>query len=157
MVGVNEYYTSKKCPVCQDFVAQVEIRRLYCPKCKSYMHRDIMAGHNICNAVRGHLLEQTRPLYLQPIDQDGKYPWMESTSSSSSSSSGGGSGGNGTGNGAGNDNSSSTGHGKGRANSRKRPAPSDDSTPHSNKRVASSDKSHPSGPKRKAAMVKSRL
>ncbi|KAI8351750.1 hypothetical protein B0O80DRAFT_500105 [Mortierella sp. GBAus27b] len=77
VVGVNEYYTSKKCPTCQNFVGQVEIRRLYCSNCQKYMHRDVMAGHNICNVVQGHLLEQQRPLYLQPIDKNGFYPWME--------------------------------------------------------------------------------
>ncbi|KAF9410370.1 hypothetical protein BGZ76_005528 [Entomortierella beljakovae] len=34
-----------------------------------------MAGHNICNIVRGHLLEQQRPEYLQPVDENGNYPW----------------------------------------------------------------------------------
>ncbi|KAG9322616.1 hypothetical protein KVV02_002319 [Mortierella alpina] len=76
VVGVNEYYTSKKCPKCEEFVGQVEIRRLFCSKCKSFMHRDIMAGHNICNAIRGHLREQQRPEYLQPVDKDGRLPWM---------------------------------------------------------------------------------
>ncbi|KAG0197548.1 hypothetical protein BGX33_000520, partial [Mortierella sp. NVP41] len=77
VVGVNEYYTSKKCPACTEFVGQVDIRRLYCTKCQKYMHRDVMAGHNIANAVQGHLLEQQRPLYLQPVDTDGQYPWMQ--------------------------------------------------------------------------------
>ncbi|KAF9084795.1 hypothetical protein BGX23_010228 [Mortierella sp. AD031] len=36
-----------------------------------------MAAHNMCNVVRGHLLEQQRPLYLQPVDADGNYPWMQ--------------------------------------------------------------------------------
>ncbi|KAF9110941.1 hypothetical protein BGX27_005676 [Mortierella sp. AM989] len=76
VVGVNEYYTSKKCPTCEEFVGQVEIRRLYCPHCKTFMHRDVMAGHNICNAIRGHLHDQQRPLYLQPVDEKGEYPWM---------------------------------------------------------------------------------
>ena len=40
------------------------------------MHRDIMAGHNICNAIRGHLEEQRRPEYLQPVDKEGRLPWM---------------------------------------------------------------------------------
>lgn len=78
VVGVNEYYTSKKCPTCQNFVGQVEIRRLYCSNCKTYHHRDVMAGHNICNVVRGHLLNQERPLYLQPMDATGTFPWMRS-------------------------------------------------------------------------------
>ncbi|KAG0018917.1 hypothetical protein BGZ82_000306 [Podila clonocystis] len=78
VVGVNEYYTSKRCPICEEFVGQVDIRRLYCSKCKTYMHRDVMAGHNICNAVQGHLLKQQRPRYLQPKDINGHYPWEDS-------------------------------------------------------------------------------
>jgi len=39
------------------------------------MHRDVMAGHNIANAVRGHLLTQQLPRYLQPRDVNGNYPW----------------------------------------------------------------------------------
>ncbi|KAF9991624.1 hypothetical protein BGZ65_000339, partial [Modicella reniformis] len=70
---INEYYTSKKCPVCEDFVGQVEIRRLYCTKCKTYMHRDVMAAHNMCNVTRSHLMNQTRPLYLQPVDKTKRY------------------------------------------------------------------------------------
>ncbi|KAG0265267.1 hypothetical protein BG011_005138 [Mortierella polycephala] len=54
VVGFNEYYTSKKCPMCKQFVGQVEIRRSYCKTCKTHMHRDVMAGHNICNVARGH-------------------------------------------------------------------------------------------------------
>ncbi|KAI1302678.1 hypothetical protein EDD11_005591, partial [Mortierella claussenii] len=34
VVGVEEYYTSKKCPVCEEFVDQVNLRRFYCSKCK---------------------------------------------------------------------------------------------------------------------------
>lgn len=41
------------------------------------MHRDIMAGHNIANAIQGHLLNQQRPEYLQPVDSDGDYPWKK--------------------------------------------------------------------------------
>jgi len=36
-----------------------------------------MAGHNICNVIRGHLLKQERPRYLQPKDINGNYPWEE--------------------------------------------------------------------------------
>ncbi|KAI1314437.1 hypothetical protein EDD11_002181 [Mortierella claussenii] len=82
VVGVNEYYTSKKCPHREKFVGKVDIRRLYCSECKTYMHRDVMAGHNICNAIRGHLVNQVRPLYLQPMDKDGKYPWMQAAAPS---------------------------------------------------------------------------
>ena len=89
VVGVNKYYTSKKCPVCKKFMTQVEIRRLYCPHCKVFMHREVMAGHNIANVVRGHLINQQRPLYLQPVDKDGSYPWMsERTSGSTGNNSG---------------------------------------------------------------------
>ncbi|KAG0256364.1 hypothetical protein BG011_004594 [Mortierella polycephala] len=76
VVGVNDYYTSKKCPKCEEFIGQVEIRRLYCSACKSYMHRDIMAKHNICNAIRGHLFDQKRPESLQPVDKQGRLLWM---------------------------------------------------------------------------------
>ena len=76
MVGVNEFYTSKKCPTCKEFVAQTEnIRRLYCPKCEKYLHRDVMAGHNMCNALRSHLESGERPDYLQPVDAEGNHLW----------------------------------------------------------------------------------
>ncbi|KAF9212845.1 hypothetical protein BGZ59_006252, partial [Podila verticillata] len=74
VVGVNEFYTSKKCPMCLEFVYQMDIRRLYCKSCESFTHRDVMAGHNICNIMQGHLLEQKRPDYLQPVDAEGRYP-----------------------------------------------------------------------------------
>ncbi|KAF8927958.1 hypothetical protein BGZ58_009995, partial [Dissophora ornata] len=78
VVGVNEFYSSKKCPTCHKFVAQTEsIRRLWCDNCKKPMHRDVMAGHNMCNAILGHLEDQQRPLYLQPVTADGLYPWMQ--------------------------------------------------------------------------------
>lgn len=41
------------------------------------MHRDVMAGHNMVNIVRSHVEQQQRPLYLQPVDKDGHYPWLE--------------------------------------------------------------------------------
>ncbi|KAF9178214.1 hypothetical protein BGZ51_008021, partial [Haplosporangium sp. Z 767] len=78
VVDMNEYYTSKKCPTCHNFVAQAEsVRRLYCCHCKKFMHRDVMAGHNICNAALGHLEHQQRLLYLQPVTTDGSYPWIQ--------------------------------------------------------------------------------
>ena len=42
-----------------------------------------MAAHNMCNIVKSHLLYQQRPKYLQPIDKDGNYPWMEDGGSKS--------------------------------------------------------------------------
>ncbi|KAG0213355.1 hypothetical protein BGX28_004693 [Mortierella sp. GBA30] len=78
VVGVHEYYTSKTCPKCQEFVAQTEsIRRLYCSNRKKYMHRDVMAGYNNVNNLRGHVEQQQRPLYLHPVDKDGRHPWRE--------------------------------------------------------------------------------
>ncbi|KAG0011825.1 hypothetical protein BGZ80_000400 [Entomortierella chlamydospora] len=65
----------------------------------SFIHRDIMAAHNMCNIVRSYLVENIRPDYLQPVDDKGNMPWKkdgdgigiapthESRSSSSSSSS----------------------------------------------------------------------
>ncbi|KAK3821335.1 MAG: hypothetical protein J3Q66DRAFT_426414 [Benniella sp.] len=79
VVGVNEYFTSKECPVCEGFVGQMDIRRHYCPTCHTRMHRDVMAGHNIANVVRSHLVHQQRPLYLQPQDNQGNYIWMKTT------------------------------------------------------------------------------
>ncbi|GJJ76335.1 hypothetical protein EMPS_10900 [Entomortierella parvispora] len=77
VVGVNEYYTSQRCPVCTEFVGQVDLRRLYCSKCKAFMHRDVMAGHNMCNVIQEHLLNQRRPRYLQPRDANNNYPWED--------------------------------------------------------------------------------
>ncbi|KAF9149755.1 hypothetical protein BG015_008431 [Linnemannia schmuckeri] len=84
VVGINEFYTSKKCPIRFEFVCQVNIRRLYCPNCEQFFPHNIMAAHNMCNIVKSHLLHQRRPKYLQPIDEDGKYPWMEDDGSNSS-------------------------------------------------------------------------
>ncbi|KAF9119118.1 hypothetical protein BGX30_004078, partial [Mortierella sp. GBA39] len=57
------------------FVGQVDIRQLYCPTCGVKMHRDVMAGHNMCNIIQGHLLHHKRPHYLQPYDKNGVYIW----------------------------------------------------------------------------------
>ncbi|KAF9111626.1 hypothetical protein BGX27_004678, partial [Mortierella sp. AM989] len=85
VVGVNEYYSSKKCPTCEQFVAQSEsIRRLYCPNCRKYLHRDTI-GHNLVNILCAQVEKQERPLYLQPVDKDGRYPWKEREDESASS------------------------------------------------------------------------
>ncbi|KAF9150146.1 hypothetical protein DFQ26_001677, partial [Actinomortierella ambigua] len=76
VLGVNEYYTSKKCPKCENFIGQPKnIRRAYCSECAKYLHRDGMAGHNIVNILRAHVEKQERPDYLQPVDEHGVYPW----------------------------------------------------------------------------------
>ncbi|KAF9100189.1 hypothetical protein BGX23_004017 [Mortierella sp. AD031] len=60
VVGLNKFYTSKKCPICHEFVAQVTLRRLYCLECQVYHHRDVMAAHNMYNLARGYLEDQQR-------------------------------------------------------------------------------------------------
>ncbi|CAO3676652.1 unnamed protein product [Umbelopsis ramanniana] len=64
VVGVDEFYTSKKCPCCQEFVGQVNIRRLYCPKCQKVFHRDTMVGQNIAKVALTQITEFRRPGYL---------------------------------------------------------------------------------------------
>ncbi|KAG0057380.1 hypothetical protein BGZ83_010839 [Gryganskiella cystojenkinii] len=81
VVGLNEFYTSKKCPDYENFVAQVTLRQFYCPRCKRYQHRDIMAAENMSKIVRGYLVDQERPEYLHPKTSDGRYPWKTSTNS----------------------------------------------------------------------------
>ena len=36
-----------------------------------------MAAHNMVNILRAYVERQERPDYLQPVDEDGKYPWKE--------------------------------------------------------------------------------
>ena len=84
VLGTNEFYTSQKCPTCENFLGRIDIRRLYCPHCETCLHRDEAAGHNMCNIARSYILHQTRPLYLQPVDAEGNYPWMNNSVSSSS-------------------------------------------------------------------------
>ncbi|KAF9943841.1 hypothetical protein BGZ65_000123, partial [Modicella reniformis] len=75
VLGINEFYTSKKCPTCHQFLCQVEIRRLHCEHCMTLVHRDVIAAENMCNIIRGYLLDQKRPRYLQPVDENKNYPW----------------------------------------------------------------------------------
>ncbi|KAF9380724.1 hypothetical protein CPC16_010183, partial [Podila verticillata] len=54
VVGINEYYSSKRCPVCKNFVAQTtDWRTLYCHTCKRFRQRDVMASDNMNNAIKG--------------------------------------------------------------------------------------------------------
>ncbi|OAQ31430.1 hypothetical protein K457DRAFT_136326 [Linnemannia elongata AG-77] len=75
VLGINEYYTSRKCPRCTLFVAQVTLRSLYCFNCSTYFHRDVLAAENMSLIVRERLKTQTRPRHLQPINADGSLPW----------------------------------------------------------------------------------
>ncbi|KAG0064302.1 hypothetical protein BGZ92_005802 [Podila epicladia] len=79
VLGVNEYYTSKKCLKCEKFVGQPRnIRHSYCRNCKKYIHYDSMAGRNMVNVLHSYVERQERPDYLHPVDEDGNYPWKES-------------------------------------------------------------------------------
>ncbi|KAI1299830.1 hypothetical protein EDD11_006366 [Mortierella claussenii] len=69
VVGVDEYYASKKCPIYEGFVGQANMRRFHFSKCKYFMHHNIMATHNMCNIIRRHLPKQQR-LLCQP-----RYQW----------------------------------------------------------------------------------
>ncbi|KAG0349541.1 hypothetical protein BGZ54_004335, partial [Gamsiella multidivaricata] len=100
-IGVNEFYTSQKCPRCENFIGRITVRRLHCRHCRRRYHRDAMAAANMCHIVRSYLNGNGRPRYLQPVRADGTYPWEEQTSvssgnngGSSPSDSGGGGGGN---------------------------------------------------------------
>ncbi|KAF9541594.1 hypothetical protein EC957_002963, partial [Mortierella hygrophila] len=42
-----------------------------------FMHRDELAGHNMCNIIQGYLLDQKRPQYLQPVYADGTFVWAQ--------------------------------------------------------------------------------
>lgn len=44
-----------------------------------------MAAHNMVNILRAQLEKQERPLYLQPVDKDGNYPWKKREDESASS------------------------------------------------------------------------
>jgi transposase len=59
-VDVNELYTSQRCPVCKNFVGPVDMRRKFCVRCRTYLHRDTMAAHNMCNVL--HRREGRSPL-----------------------------------------------------------------------------------------------
>ncbi|KAG0010590.1 hypothetical protein BGZ81_002685 [Podila clonocystis] len=84
VIGINEYYSSKRCPDCHDFVcATSDWWTLYCKSCKCFRQRDVMASDNMNNAIKDILIHQQQPLYLQPRRPDGSYPWMDVASGSS--------------------------------------------------------------------------
>ncbi|KAG9321106.1 hypothetical protein KVV02_007335 [Mortierella alpina] len=87
VVGINEYYTSQRCPfhspvdpanTCDHgFVARVHTRRAYCSKGHMYFHRDSLACQNMLRATATHVSLQKRPWFLQPLDDDGVPLWDE--------------------------------------------------------------------------------
>ncbi|KAG9321553.1 hypothetical protein KVV02_008198 [Mortierella alpina] len=52
VLGVNEFYTSKRSPQSKNFVAQVTLCRLFYKECRTYIHRDVMANNNMANIVQ---------------------------------------------------------------------------------------------------------
>ncbi|TPX47788.1 hypothetical protein SeMB42_g03199 [Synchytrium endobioticum] len=70
IVGVNEYYTSKKCPCCEEFVEMPAM----CRGCNKWYHRDVMAADNMVNIVRGYLEHDERPTYLKPPSKNKNTP-----------------------------------------------------------------------------------
>ncbi|KAF9557301.1 hypothetical protein EC968_007698, partial [Mortierella alpina] len=92
VVGCNEFYTSKKCPNCENFVCEVQIRILYCENCRTYFDRDQLAGNNIANVMQSYVLRQERPKYLQPVDAKGSLIWKTGTVTGTSTAAGTGTG-----------------------------------------------------------------
>ncbi|GJJ79176.1 hypothetical protein EMPS_11535 [Entomortierella parvispora] len=80
IVGLPEYYTSRRCPKCQssgiseqDFVGYIGIRRAHCVRCGTWFHRDLLAASNMVVATRYYLDHLSRPAYLLPITKDEKF------------------------------------------------------------------------------------
>ncbi|CAO3566023.1 unnamed protein product [Mortierella alpina] len=90
VVGVNEFYTSKRCPECKQFVGQVTLRRLFCRRCGTYLHRDVMASHNMAIIIQSHLVHLQRPDHLQPTDKNGSLVWTRTDSDPRTGNSGSG-------------------------------------------------------------------
>ena len=65
VVGINEDYTSQKCPRCQTQTDHTSMRIKYCTHCDVHFHRDVMAAENMVNAVVEMMKSGTRPVYLQ--------------------------------------------------------------------------------------------
>ena len=64
---VPEKKTSQKCGYCGNQTKDIKDTRHRVKKCSScnlHHHRDIMAGHNIANAMEGYVREGKRPDYL---------------------------------------------------------------------------------------------
>jgi hypothetical protein len=68
---VQERFTSQRCPKCQQIdqvtrqVSNCRYRVKMCENCNTIFHRDVMAGHNIANIVKGYVEEGKRPDYLE--------------------------------------------------------------------------------------------
>ncbi|TPX45446.1 hypothetical protein SeMB42_g04006 [Synchytrium endobioticum] len=73
---VNEYYTSKKCPCCEELVEMQARRRSYCRHCNKWYHRDVMAADNIVSivGVPGQGVHDERLAYLKPPSKNKNTP-----------------------------------------------------------------------------------
>ncbi|KAF9583319.1 hypothetical protein BGW38_009760, partial [Lunasporangiospora selenospora] len=71
VVGINEYYTSKRCPKCENFVGRPkDLRRSYCSKCEKYIHRDSMAAHNMEEQMDVKMEHTQSPLKDSPPPEE---------------------------------------------------------------------------------------
>ena len=71
VVGVNEYYTSQKCPRCLSKLYEVDRRVKYCEECRMFLNRDNSAAQNICTLVIMRANKRQRPAQLmQPTDAE---------------------------------------------------------------------------------------
>ncbi|KAG0222052.1 hypothetical protein BGW41_006261, partial [Actinomortierella wolfii] len=65
VIGVNEYYSSKKCPAALGlWQGTKSMRCQYRGTYQEVVHRDAMAGHSLCNVMRVRLEKGERPDYL---------------------------------------------------------------------------------------------
>jgi len=58
------------------FVGQVNMRRLYCPSCMMPFHRDCIAAQYMVRAAQSIISTGTRPLDLQPLDDNDQPIWQ---------------------------------------------------------------------------------
>ena len=71
VVGVNEYYTSQKCPRCLSRLYEVDRRVKYCEECRMFFNRDNAAAQNISTLVIMRANKQPRPPQLmEPSDAE---------------------------------------------------------------------------------------
>ncbi|KAF9175992.1 hypothetical protein BGX20_003887 [Mortierella sp. AD010] len=73
-IGMGQFTSSSTSSSLHGSFAGVMLSLAHCHK---YMHRDIMAGHSIVNILKIHIEKLEWPLYLHPVDKDGKHPWIE--------------------------------------------------------------------------------
>jgi hypothetical protein len=66
VVGINEYYTSQKCPSCGAFLFDVigKDRVKYCETCNKCLNRDNAAAENICSLTILKANGKPRPAHL---------------------------------------------------------------------------------------------